>query len=84
MTEGARRERHEKRENGLLPSFLASRGFAAQPSRACPPLTKSEEKERLLAVYIVFIAIIYSFFESTQVIELPCDVFASLTKVTFL
>ena len=53
-------------------------------SRACPPLTKSEEKERLLAVYIVFIVIIYSSFESTQVIELPCDVFASLTKVTYL
>ena len=53
-------------------------------ARACPPLTKSEEKERLLAVYIVFIVIIYSFFESTQVIELPRDLFASLTKVTYL
>ena len=84
VAEGARRERHEKRENGLPPSFLTSRGFAAQRSRACPPLTKSEEKERLLAVYIVFIVIIYSFFESTQVIELPCDLFASLTKVTYL
>ena len=73
-----------KRENGLPPSFLTSRGFAAQRSRACPPLTKSEEKERLLAVYIVFIVIIYSFFESTQVIELPSDLFASLTKVTYL
>ena len=84
VAEGARRERHEKRENGLPPSFLTSRGFAAQRSRACPPLTKSEEKERLLAVYIVFIVIIYSFFESTQVVELPRDVFASLTKVTYL
>ena len=32
-------------------SFLASRGFAAQRSRACTSLTKSEEKDRLLAVY---------------------------------
>ena len=53
-------------------------------SRACPPLTKSEEKERLLAVCIVFIVTIYSFLESTQVVELPRDVFASLTKVTYL
>ena len=37
---------------GLPPSFLASRGFAAQPSRASAPLTKSEEKERLLAFYL--------------------------------
>ena len=43
VTEGARRE--------LPPSILASRGFAAQRSRACTPLTKSEEKERLFAVY---------------------------------
>ena len=64
--------------------FESSDSHSAQRSRACPPLTKSEEKERLLAVYIVFIVIIYSFFESTQVIELPCDVFASLTKVTYL
>ena len=46
LTEGAR-ERHEKRESlffllGLPPPFLA---------RACTHLTKSEEKERLLAVY---------------------------------
>ena len=47
VTEGTRREGHEP------PSFLASRGFAAQRSlaRACTPLTKSEEKETLLAVY---------------------------------
>ena len=45
VTEGARRER-------LPPLFLASRGFTAQSSRACTPLTKSEEKERLLAVYV--------------------------------
>ena len=32
------------------PSFLASRGFAAQRSRTCTPLAKSEEKETLLAV----------------------------------
>ena len=31
------------------PSFLASRSFAAQRSRAWTPLAKSEEKERLLA-----------------------------------
>ena len=76
----------KKEKTGFRPRFsrLASRAFAAQRSHACPPLTKSEEKERLLAVYIVFIVIIYSFFESTQVIELPCDVFASLTKVTYL
>ena len=39
VTEGARRERHDKRETlffllGLPSSFLASRGFAAQRSRA--------------------------------------------------
>ena len=33
------------------PSFRASRGFAAR-ARACTPLTKPEEKERLLAVYM--------------------------------
>ena len=45
VTEGTRRER-------LPPSFLASRGFAAKRSRApALTLTKSEEKERLLAVY---------------------------------
>ena len=32
------------------PSFLASRSFAAQRSRAWTPLAKSEEKEILLAV----------------------------------
>ena len=38
----------------LPPSFLASRGFAAQRlPRACTPLTKSEEKERLRAVYFL-------------------------------
>ena len=53
VTEGARRERHNKRDTlpGLPPSFLASRGFTAKRSRACTPLNKSEEKERLLAVY---------------------------------
>ena len=51
VTEGARRERLFFLL-GLPPSFLASRGFAAQRSlaRAYTPLTKSEEKERLLAV----------------------------------
>ena len=36
----------------LPPLFLASPGFAAQRSRvrACTPLTKSEEKDTLLAV----------------------------------
>ena len=56
VTEGARRERHNKRDTlffllVLPPSFLASRGFTAKRSRACTPLTKSDEKERLLAVY---------------------------------
>ena len=54
VTDGARREKHEKRESvffllGLPPSFRASRGFAPPP--ACIALTKSEENERLLAVY---------------------------------
>ena len=43
-TDGARWER-------LPPSFRASRGFAAR-ARVCTPLTKPEEKERLLAVYL--------------------------------
>ena len=47
VTEDARWERHDKRDLffllGLPPSFLASRGFASR-------VTKSEEKERLLAV----------------------------------
>lgn len=41
VTEGARQERHE-------PSFLASSMFA----RACTPLSKSKERERLLVVYM--------------------------------
>ena len=54
VTDGERREKHEKRESlffllRLPPSFCASRGFAPPP--ACIALTKSEEKERLLAVY---------------------------------
>ena len=48
-TDGARWER-------LPPSFRASRGFAAR-ARVCTPLTKPEEKERLLAVYIIHKAI---------------------------
>ena len=45
------RPRDWRRETGEAPpSFLASRDFAAQRSRACTPLTKSEEKERLFAV----------------------------------
>ena len=39
---------------GLPPSFLASRASplnARALARSCTPLTKSEEKERLLAVY---------------------------------
>ena len=43
VTEGARRERH----SGCRPRFSR----LAQRSRVCTPLTKSEEKERLLAVY---------------------------------
>ena len=42
VTEGVRRER-------LPPSFLTSRGHSRLEC-ACTPLTKSEEKERLLAV----------------------------------
>ena len=42
VTEGARRERHVSRVSRLRLSTLA---------RACTPLTKSEEKERLLAFY---------------------------------
>ena len=48
VTKGARRERHEP------PSFLASRVSRlchSKIARACTPLTKSDEKERLLAVY---------------------------------
>ena len=54
VTDGARRERHEKRDSfffsGCRPRFAR---LAASPlPRACIALTKSEEKERLLAVYI--------------------------------
>ena len=38
------------------PSFRTSRGFVAR-ARVCTPLTKPEEKERLLAVYIIHKAI---------------------------
>ena len=56
VTEGARRERREKRErfvfpfghSGLLPSFLASLPMLV---RVCTPLTKSQERRGLLAVY---------------------------------
>ena len=62
MTEGARRERHDK----LGLAMQAVSRFSSQAaalvshvsrlrrstlSRACTPLTKTEEKERLLAVY---------------------------------
>jgi len=53
-TDGARWEKHEKREtlvffSGCRPRFAR---LAASPlARACTPLTKPEEKERLLAVY---------------------------------
>ena len=43
VTEGARQERQE-------PSFLASSMFAH--ARACTPLTKSKERERLFVVYM--------------------------------
>ena len=54
VTDGARRERHEKRDSfffsGCRPRFAR---LAASPlPRACIALTKSEEKERLLAVYV--------------------------------
>ena len=59
VTEGARRERDDKREVSLF-SFraaaLVSRVSLLRRStlaRACTPLTKSEGKERLLAVYFV-------------------------------
>ena len=54
VTDGARWERHEKRVffiSGCRPRFAR---LAASPlARACTPLTKSEEKERLLAVYTI-------------------------------
>ena len=64
VTEGARRERHSNYFLlGLPPSLLASRvsRLASRVSRlrrstlecACTPLTRSEEKEGLLAVYIL-------------------------------
>ena len=46
VTEDARRERHD-----ALVSRL-SRLRRSTLARACTPLTKSEEKERLLAVYL--------------------------------
>ena len=51
VTEGARRERHEALFFllGLPLSFFASR--VSTLAHVCTPLTKSEEKERLLAVY---------------------------------
>ena len=54
VTEGARRERHNKRDTLfflLRAAALVSRVFTAKRSRACTPLTKSDEKERLFAVY---------------------------------
>ena len=52
VTEGARRERHEKRESlffllGLPPSFLAFRGLAAQRSRprALPLLNLKNKRD---------------------------------------
>ena len=52
MPEGARRERHEKREAVVSFFFagLASRGRWTL-ARAKPLHIKSEEKERLIAVY---------------------------------
>ena len=43
VTEGARRERHEKRESQTLLGL----------PRACTALSKSKEKERLVAVYFL-------------------------------
>ena len=48
VTEGARRERL----SSLAAALVSRVGFAAQRSRACTPLSKSEETERLLAVYL--------------------------------
>ena len=57
VTEGARRERHSNYFLlGLPPSLLASRVSRLRRSTlacASTPLTRSEEKERLLAVYIL-------------------------------
>ena len=51
---------------GLPPSFHASRGIAAQRSRVCTPLTKYEEKERLLAVRLA----VYTQTTQTRVVPL--------------
>ena len=50
VTEGARRERHDSSRAAALFSRV-SRLRRSTLARACTPLTKSEEKERLLAVY---------------------------------
>ena len=48
VTDGARRERHSLSSRAAA---LVSRVSRLRRSRACTPLTKSEEKDRLLAVY---------------------------------
>ena len=59
VIEGARWERHEKRDIlfSSRAAALVSRVSRLRRSleRACTPLTKSEEKVRLLAVYITII-----------------------------
>ena len=61
VTEGARQERYDKRAMRAVSLFSAwaaalvscvSRLRRLTLARACTPLTKSEEKERLLAVYL--------------------------------
>ena len=49
VTDGARRERHEALFSSRA-AALVSRLAASPLPRACIALTKSEEKERLLAV----------------------------------
>ena len=48
VTDGSRRERHSLSSRAAA---LVSRVSRLRRSRACTPLTKSDEKERLLAVY---------------------------------
>ena len=58
VTEGAKRERHDKRES--LPFFFSQLPAAVVSfvsstlARTCTPITKSGEKERLLAVYVLY------------------------------
>ena len=57
VTEGAKRERQDKRESlpffSQLPAALVS-FVSSTLARTCTPITKSGEKERLLAVYVLY------------------------------